>query len=109
MLLDTEGFCIPFTDDDAVIEVGLDDPEYGEPESWPEWVDAERWEPTEADVAWINDTPVPAICGAAPFEPSDADLDEMAAWSEHLDRLDTLRRADDAEDECRMRYGGASS
>jgi hypothetical protein len=32
MLLDTEGFAIPFADDGTVSECGIDDPCYGDPE-----------------------------------------------------------------------------
>jgi hypothetical protein len=45
MLLDTEGFCIPFTGDDLVIECGANDSDYGPPELWPDWTDLDRFEP----------------------------------------------------------------
>jgi hypothetical protein len=32
MLCDAQGFAIPFPDDDAVIEAGLNDADYGDPE-----------------------------------------------------------------------------
>lgn len=77
MLLDTQGFAIPFHADDAVIECGACDPEYGDPETWPAWVDDWRYSPTEADSVWAaQNLELPP-----PFEPTDADLDEMARWS----------------------------
>jgi hypothetical protein len=63
---------------------------------------ADQVEPSEADQAWLAAHP---IAGGAPFEPTDGDWDQMAAWSEHLDRLDSLRRESDAEDEARRRFG----
>jgi hypothetical protein len=62
----------------------------------------------QADVAWLNENPtLPPITGGSPepYEPTDADWDEMARWSAHLDRLEGLSREDDAEFEARMRYG----
>ena len=49
MLLDTEGFCIPFSEDDQYIEAGCDDPDYGESETWPSWCDAHHYAATAAD------------------------------------------------------------
>src|SRR4051812_14072694 len=59
-------------------------------------------EPGEADGAWYAAELAP-ISGGAPeaFEPTDADLDEMARWSEWQDRLDALRRDEDHQDEAR--------
>jgi hypothetical protein len=71
-LAEDTGFAIPFADDDLVIECGACDPHYGEPSTWPAWVDACRWEPTPDDVAWLNHEP---------FEPSDEDWDDMYAAS----------------------------
>jgi hypothetical protein len=65
-------FAVYFADDDAVIECGACDPEYGEPEGWPEWVDADRWEPTPDDVAWLNHEP---------YQPTDQDWDDLFAAS----------------------------
>jgi hypothetical protein len=85
MLLDTDGFCIPFSTDDQIIEAGCDDPDYGEPNDWPDWCDSHRY--TAADVAWLNDNPIlPPIAGGAlepfePFEPTDAEWDELHAAS----------------------------
>jgi hypothetical protein len=52
LITDNEGFAIPFVDDDPIIEAGLDDPDYGPPETWPNWTDLDRWSsvpPTEAE------------------------------------------------------------
>lgn len=74
--------------------------EIAEIDAW--FVDQTR----QADVAWLNENPVlPPISGGAPDGPTDADWEEMAAWSEHLDRLEALSRDDDAEYEARLRYG----
>jgi hypothetical protein len=58
---------------------------------------------TAADEAWLAANPLPSL--PEPFEPSDADLQEMAAWSAHLDRLEAMSREDDADFEARMRFG----
>ena len=60
---------------------------------------------TAADEAWLAANPLPPIAGGSPDGPTDEDWDEMARWSEHLDRLEALSRDDDAEFELRMRYG----
>lgn len=62
----------------------------------------------QADVAWLNENPtLPPISGGSPepFEPSDEDWDDYHAWCEHIERLATLSRIDDAEYEARLRYG----
>src|SRR5689334_9625554 len=63
-------------------------------------------EPDPVDVAWLNENPPPIAGGAPePFEPSAEDWDEMARWSEHLDRLEAIRREDDHQAEARARLG----
>jgi hypothetical protein len=78
----------------------LSDPEWGDPEDWTDWTDEFTWEP-----------------GPAPFEPTAEDLEDYRAWAQayearmaaermedeaytrwldHLERLDSLRREDDA-------------
>jgi hypothetical protein len=89
MLHDAQGFATPFATDDAVIEAGLDDPDYGDPAEWPAWTDqrvevgpAYHPEPAAGDVAWLNSNPIlPPIAGGAPeaFEPTDQDWDDMYA------------------------------
>jgi hypothetical protein len=81
MLTDTNGFAIPFADDDAVIECGACDPHFGDPSTWPEWVDADRWEPAPDDVAWLNQEP---------YEPTDADWEEFARYSGHFTDEDLI-------------------
>jgi hypothetical protein len=117
MVCDADGFAIYWVLDDDAIECTACDPEAGELEDWPAWTDADRWthidppdEPTEADVAWLDAHPIlPPVAGGSPepesFEPTDADWDEMARWSAHLDRLEAIRSQDDAEDEARARFG----
>ena len=59
-------------------------------------IHAPRWQGT-------LDTPA-----AIPFEPSDADWDDMARWCEWVDRNDEIRRdadVDAAQAEARARYG----
>jgi hypothetical protein len=90
-----------FADHDQVIECEAIDAEAGEPETWGDWTDAYRYEPTPNDIAFLNRN----AYGSEPFEPSGADLDEMAAWSEHLDRLESLRIEDDHQAEVRARFG----
>jgi hypothetical protein len=118
MLHDNVAFDTPFASDDQVIECGALDLEWGDPETWPDWVDDFRWiavpdddqaEPSEDDCRWAAEhLELPPIAGGSPtepFEPTDADLDDMARWSEWQDRLDSLRREDDAADEARRRFG----
>jgi hypothetical protein len=83
MLVDRDGYAIPWPDDDAAIEAGLDDEAYGSAESWPAWTDETRFEPTKEDLA------------------------DYAAWCLHIERLNDLRREQDAEFEARMnnRFG----
>jgi hypothetical protein len=78
---DREGFAIPFSDDDVIIECGACDPDHGEPAEWPAWTDAARWEPSQED--W----------------------EDYRQWCEHVDRLDAIRRMEDSEWEKRMRFG----
>jgi hypothetical protein len=109
MLHDIEGYAIPFTKDDAVIESGADDSCYGEPETWPAWTDANRWEPTQADVEGLNSNPaLPATTTgpSEPFVPTAKDWADYHEWCKHVDELNELRRMDDAEYEARMRFGG---
>jgi hypothetical protein len=63
--------------------------------------------PTEADIQWLNETPgLPPIAGGSPepYEPTDADLEEMARWAEWADRNDEIRQQEDAMDELCRRY-----
>ena len=89
MVLDETGHAIPFAADDLVIEAGLDDADYGEPEGWPAW--------TDADIIWLNEHPsLPPIAGGSPddeperFEPTDADSDDFARWSGALTDEDIM-------------------
>jgi hypothetical protein len=111
MSLPDATFDVYFADHDALIEcTANDEVEYDDPAEWPCYVDEWRWaitpdddpafEPAPDDVAWVNDNPLPE-----PFTPSDEDLEEMAAWSEHLDRVAAIRREDDAQAEARGRFG----
>jgi hypothetical protein len=97
MLLDTEGFAIPFTDDDAVIEAGCDDPDYGEPEGWPEWTDGDCWAPTAADEAWLA-----AQNADADDWPADAEwsrhIEEIAEASRWQDQVEAMHWSDGDDD-----------
>jgi hypothetical protein len=78
-------FAVYFAGDDAVIECEAIDPEAGPPECWPEWTDADRWEPTEADYQWAAEN-----IELPPVGPSDADWEEYRQWSEWQDRLEGI-------------------
>jgi hypothetical protein len=57
MITDETGHAIAFSgsNDDSVIEAGLDDPDYGDPATeWTEWTDQVRYAATAADVAWLK-------------------------------------------------------
>jgi hypothetical protein len=71
MLHDSQDFDIPFQDHDDWTECGIDDPDYGESESWPSWVDQDRWEPSE-DAEWSRR------------------LEEMHQASQYLDSLEHM-------------------
>jgi hypothetical protein len=93
MLLDTEGYAIPFTNDDAVIESGVDDPSYGDSESWPDLTDQDRYEPTPQDEAWLvrqsavdDDWPADAVWSRR--------LEELHQASEYMDRLEAMHHVD---------------
>jgi hypothetical protein len=109
MLLDTDGYAIPFAADDAVIESEAlcnGPPCSEDPAEWPEWTDQERWEPTDDDEAWWvtqnddEDWQVDAQEEARwsqrlkelieAFEPSDQDWDDFARWSGALTDEDIM-------------------
>src|SRR4051794_21025680 len=75
--IDAEGYAVPWPADDECIECGLDDPSWGEPESWPAWTDGARWEEGPA---------IPPDAAIEPFEPSEDDLADYAEWSAELGR-----------------------
>ena len=108
MLHDNQDHDIPFADHDDWTECGIDDPDYNEPELWPEWTDEIRFSPTQADVEFLNCTPIlPATAPdpTAPFIPSAADWADYAEWCKHVDELNELRRINDSEYDARQRYG----
>src|SRR4051812_23316145 len=72
---DADGTYIPFAADDELLECGLDDESWGEPESWPAWTDAGIWETgPETDVT------------IEPFAPSLEDELDYREWSMEVDR-----------------------
>jgi hypothetical protein len=84
MLLDIEGFVIPFAGDDQFIECGVDDPDFGPAESWPAWTVAERFEPSSDDESW--------------FIRQSADDDDWAGYAEWSRRLEELHQASEYMD-----------
>jgi hypothetical protein len=86
MLLDTEGFCIPFSTDDQFIECQPDDPCFADPADWEpsREIDGERWElgpePTQDDIEWLNTHP-------ADDDDWTANASEQARWSQRLEEL----------------------
>jgi hypothetical protein len=68
---------------DEVIELGIDDGDYGEPQLWPSWTDRFIWElgpdrPGE-DVPLVDP---PDELPALAFEPSEEDRADQARWAE---------------------------
>ena len=80
---DAQGYLIPAADlaVDELTELGWcvpgGDPDYGEPEGWPEWTDRDTWEEGPA---------IPPDAELVPFEPSGDDLADYAEWSAELER-----------------------
>src|SRR4051794_33755615 len=100
MLCDVDGFAIPFAADDAVIECGACDPEYGDPAEWPAW--------TDADIVWLNENPtLPPLSGGSPepFVPTAADWADYEAFCREVDQRYEMERMERLEDECRLRFG----
>ncbi len=91
MLPEINADCIPQFD--SLIELGTDDPDYGDPVGWPAWVDADRWEPNEPesfepsqeDVAWLNE------------QPTLDDWLEYRAWTAWVEERDQERRIIEAD------------
>jgi hypothetical protein len=85
MLLDENGFAMPWPDDDGYIEAEAEcnGEVCGPAEGWPctPGIDGERW------------------------VPSDDDWNDYRNWCEHVDLLDAIRRIEDSEWEARMRFG----
>ncbi len=81
---DLNGYAVPWSDHDQIIESPALDPLAGPPEEWPDcpWVDDDRWELG------------PAITPDEGFEPSQADIDWL---------LDQEERRE-LEATCRMRF-----
>jgi hypothetical protein len=80
MLLDTEGYAIPFATDDqyAEAEALCNGPACSEdPAEWPSWCDADCWAPTADDEAWL----------ARQNADDDEDWPAYALWSQRLDEL----------------------
>jgi hypothetical protein len=97
---------------DQLVELrNINDPEWDDPAQWgPEW-DSDRWElgPERAPVEPDPDEE------PATYEPSEEDRadqarwaerwEEYRAWSEWADRLDAMRRTEDADFERQQRWG----
>jgi hypothetical protein len=86
---------------DQLIEIRtLDDPACGDPAEWPEWTDADRWEPGPA----IPPDAVPLPPKLAPVDPDPADVEwlntqptlddwlEYRAWSRWVEEKEAERR-----------------
>ena len=54
---DENGFAIPSADllADQLTECTALDLEAGDPAEWPDWTDADVWEPSDADRRWLDD------------------------------------------------------
>lgn len=72
-LPETADYDIPFADHDFLIECEALDLEYGEPETWLNWTDEDRWE--------LGPEQPPA----EPYVPTTADLFEYELWLERLE------------------------
>jgi hypothetical protein len=79
MLCDTDGFAIPFSLDDEVIEAPACDPDAGDPAEWPSWCDEHRWEPSDEDCRWAAEHFELPPADDDQVERSDADWDELHA------------------------------
>jgi hypothetical protein len=102
-------------DRDRIVELGLDDDDYGPASSWPSWTDSDRWVPTDPPLhrwghwyrgmddeewRWIPTPPAPGPTGPTP-----EDLEEMAEQCRLRDQLDQIRAAEDAREERKARFG----
>src|SRR4051794_38174399 len=75
MPVDAEGYALPSWDVeyDELVELGYDDPSWGEPETWEPWTDAHTWE-------------LGPVIEAPPFAPSLADELDYREWAAEVDR-----------------------
>src|SRR4051794_23806580 len=96
---DIDGTCIPFAEDDAWIECGLDDPDYDDPAEWPEWTDASVWEEGPAIPPDAVIVPPGLDDQAEPYEPTEQDWASYREWSLDVEnRLFLARMASDFDD-----------
>ncbi len=77
---DRDGYAVPWSSDDAVIECEANDSLAGPPEEWPDCPQVDD------DVSMIG----PALASAPktseePFEPDDADVQDFLDWAERLE------------------------
>jgi hypothetical protein len=99
---------------DSIIELGADDPDYGDPAGWPAWTDDWRWVPTEPqpleppadEEPAYEPTPQDRTWSASHLDADEAQAwAEYREWAEHVDRIEAERRALDAQYEARCRFG----
>ena len=86
MLHETETYATPFAADDQYIEFDPSDPSFGEPEGWPAWTDADRYEPSPEDVAWLAEQTEEWI----EYEAWSRRLEELAEACDQMDRLEGM-------------------
>jgi hypothetical protein len=87
--IDADGYLIPWAEDDEIIECGYDDPQYGDPGTWPDTCDADCWELGPA---------IPPDAVFEPYEPTAEDLEDYARWSDRLEALERLHELDEYHD-----------
>jgi hypothetical protein len=111
-LVDLDGGPVPIWERDAPIGPPFDPDEESDPADWPAWCDNWLWEPT--DDAGDGDRSIPAgavlvppelldlaelglapIAGGGPFEPTQSDWDDYAAWAREVDARQEIEAAED--------------
>jgi hypothetical protein len=115
MLLDSNGFSIPFAADDQFIENDPTDPFYGEPASWPTSpeIDGERWaptettdEPTEADEPTVD---LERLAIKREYEERRLDDAAFIAWCDEQERLDEMAEASRWQDRVEELHQGGDN
>lgn len=82
----TADYATPWTADDVIIECEAIDPEAGDPQDWPSWTDADRYEPSPDDVAWHAEQ----VEDWAAYEAWSQRLEQIYEACETMDRLEMM-------------------